>query len=150
MVKELTPEQCRRVCPELTLDCKSTDDLKPSKRIIGQDRAMKALQFGLRIRSKGFNVYIAGMPGTGRRSAAVEFIKELAKDMPVPPDWCYVYNFREPSKPNALSLPAGKGKEFTVTGSILREGKKVLVVRMELKNEEQSLIAVGIGSFIVG
>ena len=73
---------------------------------------MKALQFGLRIRSKGFNVYIAGMPGTGRRSAAVEFIKELAKDMPVPPDWCYVYNFREPSKPNALSLPAGKGKEF--------------------------------------
>ena len=47
-------------------------------------------------------------------------------------------------------LRPGKGKEFTVTGSILREGKKVLVVRMELKNEEQSLIAVGIGSFIVG
>ncbi len=73
---------------------------------------MKALQFGLRIRSKGFNVYIAGMPGTGRRTAAVDFVKDLAKDMPIPPDWCYVYNFHEASKPNALALPAGKGKEF--------------------------------------
>jgi lon-related putative ATP-dependent protease len=86
--------------------------LTPSKKIIGQDRAVKALQFGLRIRSKGFNVYIAGMPGTGRRSAAVDFVKDLAKDMPVPPDWVYVYNFHEASKPNALALPAGKGKEF--------------------------------------
>jgi predicted ATP-dependent protease len=96
----------------LPFDCRSTKDLTPSRNIIGQDRAMKALQFGLRIRSKGFNVYIAGMPGTGRRTAAVDFIKELAKDMPVPQDWCYVYNFREASKPNALALPAGKGKEF--------------------------------------
>jgi predicted ATP-dependent protease len=112
MVKELSPEQCRRACPELQFDCRSTKDLTPSKKIIGQDRAVKALQFGLRIRSKGFNVYIAGMAGTGRRSAAVDFVKELAKNMPVPPDWCYVYNFHEPSKPNALALPAGKGKEF--------------------------------------
>ncbi|MGD0818390.1 MAG: ATP-binding protein [Methanomassiliicoccales archaeon] len=112
MVKELSPEQCRRACPELEFDCRSTKDLTPSKKIIGQDRAVKALQFGLRIRSKGFNVYIAGMPGTGRRSAAVDFVKDLAKDMPVPPDWVYVYNFHEASKPNALALPAGKGKEF--------------------------------------
>ncbi len=112
MVNELSPEQCRRACPELSIDCRTTKDLIPSNKIIGQDRAVKALQFGLRIRSKGFNIYIAGMPGTGRRSAAVDFVKDLAKDMPVPPDWVYVYNFHEASKPNALSLPAGKGKEF--------------------------------------
>ncbi|HEY3420502.1 MAG TPA: AAA family ATPase [Methanomassiliicoccales archaeon] len=112
MVKELSPEQCRRACPELPFDCRTTKDLIPSNKIIGQDRAVKALQFGLRIRSKGFNIYIAGMPGTGRRSAAVDFVKDLAKDMPVPPDWVYVYNFHEASKPNALALPAGKGKEF--------------------------------------
>jgi predicted ATP-dependent protease len=112
MVKELSPEQCRRACPELPFDCRTTKDLIPSNKIIGQDRAVKALQFGLRIRKKGFNIYIAGMPGTGRRSAAVDFVKDLAKDMPVPPDWVYVYNFQEASKPNALSLPAGKGKEF--------------------------------------
>jgi len=112
MVKELSPEQCRRACPEMKFDCRTTKDLIPSNKIIGQDRAVKALQFGLRIRSKGFNIYIAGMPGTGRRSAAVDFIKDLAKNMPVPPDWVYVYNFHEPSKPNALALPAGKGKEF--------------------------------------
>jgi predicted ATP-dependent protease len=112
MVKELSPEQCRRACPELPFDCRTTKDLIPSNKIIGQDRAVKALQFGLRIRSKGFNVYIAGVPGTGRRTAAVDFVKDLAKDMPVPPDWVYVYNFQEASKPNALSLPAGKGKAF--------------------------------------
>jgi predicted ATP-dependent protease len=112
MVKELSPEQCRRACPELPFDCRTTKDLIPSSKIIGQDRAVKALQFGLRIRKKGFNIYIAGMPGTGRRSAAVDFVKDLAKDMPVPSDWVYVYNFQEASKPNALSLPAGKGKEF--------------------------------------
>jgi lon-related putative ATP-dependent protease len=112
MVIELTAEECRRACPEMPFDCRSTADLKPSKKIIGQDRAVKALRFGLRIRSKGFNVYIAGMPGTGRRSAAVDYIKDLAKDMPVPPDWCYIYNFHEASKPNAISLPAGKGKPF--------------------------------------
>jgi predicted ATP-dependent protease len=112
MVKELSPEQCRRACPELPFDCRTTKDLIPSNKIIGQDRAVKALQFGLRIRSKGFNIYIAGMPGTGRRSAAIDFVKDLAKDMPIPPDWVYVYNFQEASKPNALSLPAGKGKEF--------------------------------------
>jgi predicted ATP-dependent protease len=112
MVKELSPEQCRRACPELPFDCRTTKDLIPSNKIIGQDRAVKALQFGLRIRKKGFNIYIAGMPGTGRRSAAVDFVKDLAKDMPVPSDWVYVYNFQEASKPNALSLPAGKGKEF--------------------------------------
>jgi predicted ATP-dependent protease len=112
MVKELSPEQCRRACPEMKLDCRSTKDLIPSNKIIGQDRAVKALQFGLRIRSKGFNVYIAGFPGTGRRSAAEEFVRDLAKDMPIPPDWVYVYNFQEPSKPNALALPAGQGKTF--------------------------------------
>jgi lon-related putative ATP-dependent protease len=112
MVKELTSQECRRACPKLPFDCRTTKDLIPSNKIIGQDRAVKALQFGLRIRSKGFNIYIAGMPGTGRRSAAIDFVKDLAKDMPVPPDWVYVYNFQEPPKPNALALPAGKGKEF--------------------------------------
>jgi predicted ATP-dependent protease len=137
MVKELTPEQCRRACPELPFDCRTTKDLIPSNKIIGQDRAVKALQFGLRIRSKGFNIYIAGMPGTGRRSAAEDYVKDLAKDMPVPPDWAYVYNFKEASKPNALALPAGKGKEFKETFEKLVAGIPV-ALRNAFESEEYS------------
>jgi len=87
-------------------------DLEPLEGIIGQERAVRALEFGLGIKDKGFNVFVSGMPGTGRKTAIVDFIKRLAKEMPVPPDWCYVNNFKDPSCPMALQLPAGRGSEF--------------------------------------
>ena len=66
MIKELAPEQCRSICPEITFKCKSSEELSPLMEIIGQDRAVRALQFGLRIRDQGFNIFVAGLPGTGR------------------------------------------------------------------------------------
>jgi lon-related putative ATP-dependent protease len=82
------------------------------KEIIGQGRAVKALRFGLRIKTKGFNIYVSGMPGTGRKTTVEGFIREMAKEMPVPDDWVYVNNFQDPTEPNALRLPAGKGLEL--------------------------------------
>ncbi len=108
--KELKFDQARNFCPELDFKCKSTAELEPLKEIIGQDRAVKALQFGLRIRDKGFNIYVSGAPGTGRKTATSAYIKQLAKKMPVPSDWCYVNNFKDTTKPRALELPPGKGK----------------------------------------
>jgi lon-related putative ATP-dependent protease len=112
MVVELSYEQARGVFPESLLECKSTKELTPLKEIIGQDRAVKALKFGLKIKDKGFNIYISGMPGTGRKTAIINFLDAIAKSRPVPPDWCYVDNFQDPNRPRALRLPAGKGAEF--------------------------------------
>ncbi len=112
MVAELSFEKCRNVCPDVVFDCKSTADLSPLSGIIGQDRAVRALQFGLNIEDKGFNVYVSGMPGTGRKTAILDFVKELAKARPTPSDWCYINNFKDPINPRALELPPGKGREF--------------------------------------
>ncbi|MCU0860751.1 MAG: AAA family ATPase [Methanomassiliicoccales archaeon] len=112
MAKELAFDECRNFCKEVVFKCKSTEELSPLTEIIGQDRAARALQFGLRIQDRGFNIYVSGLPGTGRKTAVVNFIKELAKSMPAPSDWCYVNNFHDPSQPNAMPLPPGLGIEL--------------------------------------
>jgi lon-related putative ATP-dependent protease len=130
MARELTHKDCRKVCRyELHFKCKSTEELYPLTEVIGQDRAARALRFGLRIQDKGFNIFVSGLPGTGRRTASVNFIRELAKERPVPSDWCYVNNFQDSSQPKAMSVPAGLGIELkremekfvTSIGSGLRE-----------------------------
>ena len=112
MVVELSYEKARKKCVSEIADCASTAELEPLQQIIGQDRAVKALQFGLKMKDGGFNIYVSGMAGTGRKTTIVNFLQEMAKEMPVPPDWCYVVNFKDPTQPNALKLPAGKGKAF--------------------------------------
>ena len=112
MVVELTAEQARRACPEFTFTCESTAQLTPLEQIIGQDRAVRALQFGLRIENKGFNIFVTGLPGTGRKTAILDFIRDLADGRPTPSDWCYVNNFQDSSRPNAIRLPPGKGSEL--------------------------------------
>ncbi|HUS78381.1 MAG TPA: ATP-binding protein [Patescibacteria group bacterium] len=112
MVIELTYEQVKLAFTEPVIKCSSTADLTPLEDIIGQDRAVRALKFGLKIEDQGFNIYISGMPGTGRKTAVVSFLEEIAKSRPVPPDWCYVYNFKDLNRSNALRLPTGKGIEF--------------------------------------
>jgi lon-related putative ATP-dependent protease len=112
MAEELSFERCRNSCPDVTFKCESTAELKPLEEIIGQDRALKALQLGLTIEDKGFNVFASGFPGTGRKTAIVDYVRGLAKKMPVPPDWCYVNNFGDPTNPHVLKLPAGWGEKF--------------------------------------
>jgi lon-related putative ATP-dependent protease len=94
------------------MKCESTKDVIPLSEIIGQERAVRALKFGLGIKDHGFNVYVAGYPGTGRKTAVRNFVEAQAKTQPVPSDWCYVNNFGNQYEPNALELPSGKGKEF--------------------------------------
>ena len=112
MVEELSYEQARRRCPDDILSCESTAELEPLDQILGQDRAVRALQFGLKIKERGFNIYVAGLPGTGRKTAIISFLEEIAKTRPVPSDWCYVNNFDDSLRPNGLRLPAGKGLLF--------------------------------------
>jgi lon-related putative ATP-dependent protease len=94
------------------MHCESTKDLVPLSEIIGQERAVRALKFGLGIKNHGFNVYVAGYSGTGRKTAVKNFVEAQAKQQPAPDDWCYVNNFGNQYEPKAIRFPAGKGKEF--------------------------------------
>jgi lon-related putative ATP-dependent protease len=112
MVDALPIEKLRRECDPSFMQCESTKDLVPAGEIIGQERAVRALKFGLGIKNHGFNMYVAGYPGTGRKTAVKNFVEAQAKVQPVPPDWCYVNNFANQYEPKAIQLPSGKGKEF--------------------------------------
>ncbi len=114
MVKEyrLNPEDLKSNCSLDKFDFETTKDLEPLRGIIGQERGTKALQFGLMMNKKGYNIYVSGMSGTGRSSFAYSIAEEFCKKRPVPKDWVYVYNFSNNDSPQALSFEAGKGKEF--------------------------------------
>ena len=112
MTAPLPPEKMRHALDASRIDCKSTDQLTPLKEIIGQDRAIKALEFGLNIQEEGFNIYAAGMHGTGRTSAVRKYLARVAAKKPRGHDWIYVNNFKNPYEPNAIKLPPGTGTTF--------------------------------------
>src|SRR5512136_3507264 len=95
MQHELPIEKLRRSCDPETVGCSSSAELSALGTIIGQERAIKALQFGLGIKERGFNMFVAGLPGSGRTTAVQGFLSRIAKTGSVPSDWCYVYNFRD-------------------------------------------------------
>jgi lon-related putative ATP-dependent protease len=98
----------RRCDPaELPFDLCSELDEAPG--LIGQERAVEALNFALRIRAKGYNVYALGASGTGRHTMVEDLLRDRAESQPTPPDWCYVNNFDDAQQPRALKLPAGHG-----------------------------------------
>jgi lon-related putative ATP-dependent protease len=126
MISELPVEKLYRVCDPQAMGCNTSAEISSIGNIIGQERAVRALKFGLGIKEKGFNIFVAGMPGTGRTTAIERFLEEVAKDAPLPSDWCYVNNFRDSAHPQALRLPAGLAVEFrddmeSLTTSAVRE-----------------------------
>ena len=112
MIRKLEPGDVRRTCDPASLGFESTETLEAPIAIIGQDRALKALQFGLQIQNSGFNIYAAGLPGTGKMTAITAFLERVAKDKEAPDDWCYVHNFDDPYRPKALKLKAGQAVQF--------------------------------------
>ncbi len=112
MVKELKPEELRKVCETAALGCRFSEEVSGLEGIIGQERAVRALKFGLGIQDRGFNIFVSGLPGTGRTAAVKSFLEETASGQPAPSDWCYVNNFQDSYRPNAIRLPAGMGRQL--------------------------------------
>ena len=110
--KPLPVRALYRACDVRQFDFASTDELGDISAVSGQTRAMDALQFGLDIRQKGFNVFALGFPGVGKFTAVLECLRQVAGDQDVPPDWCYLHNFERPEQPIAIQLPAGRGALF--------------------------------------
>ena len=107
---ELPAGSLRNFCDESCLTFQTTADLPPLRAIIGQDRAVQSLEFGLGIRERGYNIYAAGQAGTGKTTAITEFLQERAAAMTPPSDWCYVQNFRDSNQPRVMQLPRGMGR----------------------------------------
>lgn len=104
---ELGPDRLTRPCDPEALGFTTTADLTPVGGLIGQDRALAALEFGIAMKSRGVNVLAIGSRGSGRHNAIRRFIEGRAKKQQTPDDWVYVHNFEEPYRPKALRLPAG-------------------------------------------
>ena len=124
MIKELKVTDYRKFCDPKSLGVNSSAEIGEKHTIIGQERAVKALRFGMGIKEKGFNIYVSGLPGTGRTTAITRFLEEIANQNPVPDDWCYVNNFKDGYHPRSLRLPAGKGEEFRTDINELLAGIK--------------------------
>ncbi len=108
----LTPEQLRWTCDTDHFTFQTTAELPVDEAIIGQERAVRAFDLGLTIKQPGYNIYVTGPAGTGRTTYTRTKAEKVAATRPVPPDWCYLYNFRQPDQPTALALPPGAGVQF--------------------------------------
>ena len=109
---ELNSQKLKFTCNEDMLDFETTAELEPIQAGIGQDRGIKALEFGLQVDVKGYNIYIEGPSGVGKTMYTKNYLNKISTKKKVPNDWCYIYNFDTPNEPIAVSLPAGQGKEF--------------------------------------
>lgn len=114
MTRELGSSDLRRTCLADDFSFETTEDLEPLKEIIGQDRALDAIELGLGVKDdkNRYNIYVAGEPGTGKNSAIDKFLNRVSKEEEAPPDICYVHNFDNPDRPQYIQLEAGKGCEF--------------------------------------
>jgi len=112
MTRALTPEELAWRCPEEWLPWKSSADVPAATTIVGQDRAVDAIAFGLAAGGIGYNVFVTGLSGTGRLTTIKSFLDQLAEEETTPDDVCFVYNFRTPEEPCALFLRAGAGRRF--------------------------------------
>jgi lon-related putative ATP-dependent protease len=106
----VTPQQLTATVPAGWLDFTTTADLERHLGMIGQERAMSAVEVGLKVRTRGYNIFAVGEPGSGKTSTLERILRRRAADEPLPGDLCYVYNFAQPDRPRPLVLPAGQGR----------------------------------------
>jgi lon-related putative ATP-dependent protease len=110
--KEIPVERLRWRCTPDTLGISSIEEALPLNEIIGQDRALRALHVGLEMKHYGYNIFVTGLPGTGRMTTITRMLHEFESRPAQLTDKCYVYNFRDPDAPMMLTLPAGQGMTF--------------------------------------
>lgn len=124
---ELNYKQLKMTCDTNIFNFETTADVPDITTGIGQERGIKALEFGLQVDVKGYNIYLEGPSGVGKTMYTKNYLKTISKKQKTPNDWCYVYNFDNPNEPIAISLPAGQGKEFkeAMDGFILEVKKDI-------------------------
>jgi hypothetical protein len=139
----LTCDQLFRACDPDSLGFATTADLEPAHGLIGQERALAALEFGVAIRARGFNIFALGAQGSGRHNAVRRFVEARAKSEPAPDDWVYVHNFTEPYRPKALRLPPGLGTRLAAElDELITQLKGMLQAMFEANEYRDSRAAI--------
>ncbi|MBI5444318.1 MAG: AAA family ATPase, partial [Deltaproteobacteria bacterium] len=90
----------------------TTADVEPQRSPLGQERALRSIRLGVRMRAPGYNVFVQGLTGTGKEAFLKELVAAEVPDLPPPEDWVYVFNFKDPDRPKAIRLNAGQGREL--------------------------------------
>ena len=144
---EVPVDKLRWECDPKLFDFECTRDLAPLREFIGQERATRAVEFGINMAHTGYNIYVAGLTGTGKTSMVKAYIERVIKEREARGetvdlnDWCYLYNFKEPDTPQIASLPQGKGKAFrkelTNLLNKIRHGLGQAFSSEEYKNQKQ-------------
>ena len=154
---ELTPKDLKDVCNPNLFKFETTKELVDTSDLIyGQERGIKALEFGTDIDIKGYNLYLEGPSGVGKTMYTKKFLEKKAEKGKVPNDWVYIYNFENPNEPIAVSFPAGQGKVFASTmenfvKDIRRDIKKTFnnddfekekqIIKQEFEEKREDLLA---------
>ncbi|GAA0851446.1 ATP-binding protein [Marinobacter szutsaonensis] len=108
----LNIDQVYHRCPPEKLDFETTETLEDLELPCGQERVLRALEFGASMEGRGFNLFVLGPSGAGKQELVERFLGRHAGEKEVPPDWCHVYNFKNADRPKALRFPAGQGRVF--------------------------------------
>ena len=147
---EVPVSKLRWECDPKMFNFKCTKDLAPLREFVGQERATRAVEFGINMANAGYNIYVAGLTGTGKTSMVKAYIERVIKDQEARgetfqlDDWCYLYNFKEPDSPHIVSLPQGKGKAFREDMASLlnkiRQGLGETFSSEEYKGQRQKLV----------
>jgi len=111
-IKSLPPDSLYRRIDPASLKFRTTAELEDLEEVLGQPRATEAIRFGIGIERDGYNLFVLGEPGTGKRSIVERYLNQRANQRSVAADWCYVNNFDEPHRPRALQMPPGRGVPF--------------------------------------
>jgi len=150
---EVPLEKLRWQCDPSLFDFECTKDLAPLREFIGQERAVRAVQFGLNMTNAGYNIYVAGLTGTGKTSMVKTYIERLINEKQAQgevftlDDWCYLYNFKEPDYPQIVNFPQGKGKVFRdQIANLLNRVRQELdraFSSQEYKDQKQKMVEEG-------
>ncbi|OGU58076.1 MAG: hypothetical protein A2X64_03460 [Ignavibacteria bacterium GWF2_33_9] len=110
--RKIAPEECRWTCPVDIFKFKSTSEIGKLDKIVGQPRAIEAINLGAKLKAQGFNIFVSGMPGTGRLSTVTKILENAEGYSDKFFDYCFVNNFKEPEKPTLLKMKNGDGKKL--------------------------------------
>jgi lon-related putative ATP-dependent protease len=110
--KPLSSDELYSCCDPALLKFSTTEELPELAETIGQGRALNAIDFGLNLDSKGFNLFVLGENGTGKSTTIKSILNKKSAEEPVPSDWCYVYNFKDPDIPLSISMEPGRASVF--------------------------------------
>lgn len=132
---ELETEKLRWTCREEYLNFKTTEEVDSLGQIVGQPRAIEAIRIGAGLGSKGYNIFVSGLSGTGRLTTVKRILEEVTITSPITFDYCYVNNFSNPDAPRLVKLPHGRGKEFS---SLMNDAISYLRRRLPKLFEEES------------